>query len=524
MKLKNYFFINKNLYEDLDLCYKKSIESKQHLELIQKYFCDILSNYEKSTNKNNTYVKVHETAKSDPVLITTKRRAKIIEKELELKIKDSGGIVDIEYQSEYSDTKEIYKLDIKNINFIDNTTNSNIIISSKDLKNICASISNSKNELINKLEIYYNKFIIEFISYDLTELINFIITIDILYCKCSIANDYNYCKPTIKNSNKSFVNFTGIRHCLIEHLNNKELYITNDLSIGEENNDCNGILLYGTNAVGKTSIIKAIGIAIIMAQAGLYVPATNFDFFPYNSIFTRILGNDNIFKGLSTFAVEMSELRCILQLADKNSIILGDELCSGTESDSALSIFVSGLEILHEKDCTFLFATHFHEIVKYDEIIKLDKLKLYHMTIVYDNIKKKLIYDRKLKEGSGDSMYGLEVCKSLNLPDSFLDRAHELRIKYNNFYKNILSRDTSKYNSNKIKNICEICKIKDGSEIHHLEYQKNADNKYIKNKDYNFNKDHVANLINICNECHDNIHRLNIKLKKYKTSDNYELF
>ena len=159
----------------------------------------------------------------------------------------------------------------------------------------------------------------------------------------------------------------------------------------------NGILLYGTNAVGKTSFIKAIGIAIVMAQAGLYVPASEFIYYPYETLFTRILGNDNIFKGLSTFAVEMTELRTILQMADKNSLILGDELCSGTESDSALSIFVAGLENLHKKYCTFLFATHFHEIVKYEEILALTQMKMYHMSVKFDKKNNKLEYDRKLK-------------------------------------------------------------------------------------------------------------------------------
>ena len=123
-----------------------------------------------------------------------------------------------------------------------------------------------------------------------------------------------------------------------------------------------------------------------MAQAGLFVPAAEFTYCPYNTLFTRILGNDNIFKGLSTFAVEMTELRTILQMADNNSLILGDELCSGTESDSALSIFVAGLEDLHQKECTFLFATHFHEIVKYSEIEALDKLKMFHMSVIFDQI------------------------------------------------------------------------------------------------------------------------------------------
>ena len=142
---------------------------------------------------------------------------------------------------------------------------------------------------------------------------------------------------------KSFFDAKSIRHCLIEQLQTKEKYITNDISLGK-NED--GILLYGTNAVGKTSIIRSIGICVVMAQAGLFVPCEKFDFYPYNNIFSRILGNDNLFKGLSTFAVEMSELRHILRYTDENSLILGDELCSGTEIESAISIFVAGYSII----------------------------------------------------------------------------------------------------------------------------------------------------------------------------------
>ena len=86
-----------------------------------------------------------------------------------------------------------------------------------------------------------------------------------------------------------------------------------------------------------------------MAQSGLFVPCSSFIYKPYEYIFTRILGNDNIFKGLSTFAVEMSELRSILRLSNENSLILGDELCSGTESISAKSIFVAGVQSLLNK-------------------------------------------------------------------------------------------------------------------------------------------------------------------------------
>jgi DNA mismatch repair protein MutS len=133
-------------------------------------------------------------------------------------------------------------------------------------------------------------------------------------------------------------------------------------------------------------------------------------------------------------------------------------------------------------------------------------------------------------------MYGLEVCKSLNLPQNFLDRAHQLRVKYNNVYKNILDMNTSKYNSKKVKGICEICKINIGTEIHHLEYQKNANkNHYLEE---GFHKNHVANLVNICEDCHNNIHNNDTKIntnidskkiikkkliKKTKTENGYEI-
>ena len=527
--LKNMFFINKGLYEKVDNGYKKSIESRQLIECIRDNFSNMIKEFEKST-KTTEFVKLHETPKMEPTLISTKRRTTFLKKSFESREKS----IELKYKSEFTDKDETFKLDIDNIDFVPyNGNNSNVCITNSTIRNIAISINNSKNELLGILELYYNDFVNKFIENNniLDDLIQFISEIDILQCKCFIASKYNYCKPTITESDKSFINFTGIRHCLIEQLNTREVYVTNDLELGNTNqkNYSNGILLYGTNAVGKTSFIKSIGISIIMAQAGLFVPCKTFEYYPYNYIFTRILGNDNIFKGLSTFAVEMSELRTILQFSDKNSLILGDELCSGTESDSALSIFVAGLEELHKNESSFMFATHFHEIVKYEEVKNLNKIKLYHMEVIFDKSTNKLVYDRKLKEGPGDSMYGLEVCKALNLPENFLIRAHELRIKYNNVYKNILDMDTSKYNSKKIKGLCELCKVNIGTEIHHLEYQKNANkNDYLEE---GFHKNHVANLVNICEECHNNIHKNDSKkiivrkkiVKKTKTDNGYEI-
>ena len=328
-----------------------------------------------------------------------------------------------------------------------------------------------------------------------------------LYTKASIAQKYNYCKPNIVKSEKSFVNAQKLRHCLIERFQSNELYVTNDIVVGDGNTD--GILLYGTNAVGKTTIIRALGISIIMAQAGLYVPCSEFNFMPYKYIFTRIIGNDNIFKGLSTFAVEMSELRTILRLSDENSLILGDELCSGTETQSAISIFVSGIQKLHKCRSSFIFATHLHEIVDYEEISQCDNLKLKHMTVIYDREKDTLIYDRKLKDGPGNNTYGLEVCKSLNLPQDFLDNAYEIRAKYFPENKSLLSLKTSRYNSKKIVGFCEKCKKNMATEVHHLLHQSQSNNDgFITHDDNVFHKNNLANLMTLCDDCHTLEHKL----------------
>tara|TARA_Y100000389_G_scaffold201031_1_gene242781 strand:+ start:319 stop:3450 length:3132 start_codon:yes stop_codon:yes gene_type:complete len=536
-KLSNYTldelgFINKNYNNDLNILLKNSIDAREQFEAICKYFSQLISVYEKpkqkkSENLDAEYIKIHETSKNDAMLIGTKRRIMILKDIISKIIEKEGCYIGIKYKSKYSKQEELLTLDLSALEYkIHGNNQTSMIISSPHINEISNSIQNSKDILIDGLTNHYNIIVAKFLELNNKTKLNiiskFIGIIDLCHNKAYNANKYNYCRPIIRensyNSEKSYMQFTKIRHCLIEHLNNKELYVTNDLSIG---NNINGMLLYGTNAVGKTSFIKSAGIAIIMAQAGMYVPCESFIYYPYNYLFTRILGNDNIFKGLSTFAVEMCELRTILKQATQNSIILGDELCSGTESTSALSIFVSSLELLHNLESTFLFATHFHEILDYEEVINLNKIKIFHMSVIFDREKRTLIYDRTLREGAGETMYGLEVAKSLDLPDDFIERAYVLRNKYSNKNK-ILESNVSIYNAKKIKGMCEICNKNPGTEVHHLQFQKMANSKGI--IDGKFHKNKKANLINICEDCHNKIHNKDTQYEFKKTSNGYELF
>ena len=511
-------FIENGIDEELD---KKTLvlkDSELKLNSIADYLSILIENKEKKSGKTTDFVKIHETEKNNFSLLSTSRRCKLLEDALP----NEETIISLKYDS-ILNKKFDFKISKKHFEY-EKQSASNNSICDEQINTLCKNISTIKVSLKDLITLVYNKFVNNFEKFNtkLESIINFTTLIDILYTKCFIAKKYKYCKPNIVKSDKSFVDAKKLRHCLIERFQSNEQYVSNDVVLGNNNTD--GILLYGTNAVGKTTIIRALGISIIMAQAGLFVPSSEFNFMPYKYIFTRIIGNDNIFKGLSTFAVEMSELRTILRLSDENSLILGDELCSGTETQSAISIFVAGIQKLHKCKSSFIFATHLHEIIDYNEINCLESVKLQHMSVIYDKERDTLIYDRKLKDGPGNSMYGLEVCKSLNLPQDFLDAAYEIRMKYLPQSSSILSLKTSRYNSKKIVGICEKCEKNKGTEVHHLQYQKDADtNGIINNNDGFLHKNILANLLTLCEFCHNDIHKKNIKLKKIKTTKGTEL-
>jgi len=502
-------FIKKNVDVHLDEQYQCLLESSDKLEAIRLFLNNKISNVEKK-EKTNEYVKKHETEKLCISLVATKRRCILLKNDLnslkEKKIK-------LSYISTFSGKEEVFIFDNDNSLLFESQTTTYDFIRHYQINELCKNITTIKNQLKELITNIYIKCVLDklsdMFSDKLEKIIEYITYIDTIYTKAFISKKYHYCKPIIdSSSDKSFFKAKGMRHPLIEHLQTNELYITNDLDLGNEESK-DGILLYGTNAVGKTSLIRAIGINIIMAQAGLFVPCSQFTYKPYQYIFTRILGNDNIFKGLSTFAVEMSELRTILKICNKDSLILGDELCSGTESISAKSIFVAGVQTLISKKSSFIFATHLHEIIEYEEIDKCERLSLKHMAVSYDRGNDKLIYDRKIKDGPGNNMYGLEVCRSLSLPQDFITLADNIRLKYNPISNSLLSLKKTKYNSKKIKGLCENCGKKMSTEIHHLVPQKNADKKgIIHNEDGSFfHKNHLANLLAVCEECHLNFHK-----------------
>jgi DNA mismatch repair protein MutS len=288
-------------------------------------------------------------------------------------------------------------------------------LTSKEINKESDNIIKCNNLIYSIVLKYYTPFVSNYINTygeTIDNLIKYLTRVDIASCNAKNAFEYCYYRPNIKqisnDDDTSYIKATNIRHPIIERINTKIKYVGNDVSLNKD-----GYLLYGINASGKSCFMKTIGLNIIMAQAGMFVASKNFEYMPYHNIFTRISGMDNIYKGMSSFTVEMTELRNILQRCNKYSIVLGDEICCGTESISAIAIVASALDVLIKNNATFIFATHLHELTDMKlikEHIQTSKINVKHMHISIDE-NNNIIYERKMQDGQGSQVYGLEVCK-----------------------------------------------------------------------------------------------------------------
>ena len=317
---------------------------------------------------------------------------------------------------------------------------------------------------------------------------------------CSVFNHYT--RPEIKVKESSYFKAKEMRHPIVEKISTDTAYIPHDMELGYGTNQ-DGILLYGINSSGKSTLMKSIGLNIILAQIGYYTACTKFEFTPYASLFTRISGNDNMFRALSAFMVEMTELMAILKRNDNKSLIIGDEICRGTEEKSANIIVCYMLETLANAKSSFITATHLHQIASLESVIKLERVKAKHLKITYDHENDTLIYDRHLSDGQGETFYGLQVAKFLMKDKKFNERTSEILKEYEQFQ----SPSVCKYNSQVYLNCCEICKSKSDLETHHIVWQKDFNEQEINPNKFYLKKNDASNLVTLCRECHDKVDR-----------------
>jgi len=356
------------------------------------------------------------------------------------------------------------------------------------------------------------------------EIIEIITKLDFFATIAKIAKIYNYTRPIINDCQNQvgYIKAEKIRHPIVERIVEHE-YVPHDVEIGQSN--LKGMLIYGLNSAGKSVLMKAIGINVIMAQAGFFVAAQRFEYYPYKSLYARITGNDNLFRGLSSYSLEIVELNSILKRSNESTLVIGDEVCRGTEHVSGNAIVATTLLKLAELKSTFVFATHLHELMELEEIKSNASIKAFHLSVEHDETLDRLIYDRLLKPGSGERIYGITVAKYIIKDDEFIKKALEIKNRLINRDPNsaALSTKKSRYNNDVIMDCCHICGKREklgesmtNLETHHINHQKDCDeNGFVKSKPY-IKKNQIFNLMVVCQTCHDKIHNDEIEIEGIK--------
>jgi len=440
----------------------------------------------------------------------------------------------------FSSDEEFSKFSVKKLtNSVKITSAFTDKLSDKIMKNRRKIITLVKERYLTLQSLYERRY-----SLLLDRVISYIADLDVGVSSSKVAHSYNYSRPMIVEvrDDENFMQIMQLRHPLIEMQESSGIYVPNDVVMGAKNymdlpypqsvmldvdvhdgHDINGVLLYGINSSGKSSLMKSIGIAVIMAQSGFFVSASVMKFSLYDSLFTRIVSKDNLAKGLSTFAVEMLEMKNIFNRATVGSLVLGDEISHGTETLSGVAIVASAIMKLSEIRCIFLFATHLHQLSTMQEITLLDNVVNLHLSVEYDQESDKLIFNRVLQSGSGSSIYGLEFAKSLHMDSDFLNMANSIRKRLANDFDELellVKKRRSKYNKELYITKCVICG-EVAEDVHHISQQSLADKAGFIG---HFHQDHKHNLVPLCKEHHNQIHEGKIEVNGFvMTSSGLEL-
>ena len=425
-------------------------------------------------------------------------------------------------EAAFKKDEEFSKYSVKKLtNSVKITSTFTDTLSDKIMKNRRKIVVLVKEKYIQLQAVYQRRYALLF-----DRVIAYVSDLDVGVSSSKIAQIYKHSRPMIveAQSDENFMQIMQLRHPLIEIQERGGLYVPNDIVMGNrdhmdlphpqtvmlnvsvhDGHDVNGVLLYGINSSGKSSLMKSIGIATLMAQSGFFVSASVMKFSIFDSLFTRIVSKDNLAKGLSTFAVEMLELKNIFNRATVRSLVLGDEISHGTETLSGVAIVASAIMKLAKTRCLFLFATHLHQLSTMQEITRLNNVVDLHLSVEYDEEKDKLIFNRVLQEGSGSSIYGLEFAKSLHMDSEFLGEANAIRKRLSNDFDELellVKKKKSKYNKELYVTKCVICGAI-AEDVHHISQRSLADKAGFIG---HFHKDNKHNLVPLCKEHHNQIH------------------
>ena len=242
--------------------------------------------------------------------------------------------------------------------------------------------------------------------------------LDVIASLAEAGSREGYVRPEL--ADEFSLEITAGRHPVVERMMPREKFIPNDISLTE---DARMIILTGPNMAGKSTVLRQVGLIVLMAQVGSFVPALRARIGIVDRLFTRVGASDNLVRGQSTFMVEMSETSAILHTATRRSLVLLDEIGRGTSTYDGISIAWSVSEHLHDVvGCKTVFATHYHELTQLSD--SLVAVRNYNVQV--REVEDQVLFLHRLQPGGADRSYGIEVGRLAGLPPTVLKRAQEL--------------------------------------------------------------------------------------------------
>ena len=290
------------------------------------------------------------------------------------------------------------------------------------LKEVEAEVLGAQNK-INKREYDCFQNIRDMISERILELMHTadaIAEIDVLAGLAKVAIDNGYTKPNMHDGKD--IEVVQGRHPVVEAVMDYNQFTGNNFNIDADEKSL--LLITGPNMAGKSTYMRQNALIVLMSQIGSFIPAESASIGIVDRIFTRIGAGDNLAKGQSTFFLEMSELAYILKNATDKSFVILDEIGRGTSTYDGLSIAYALCKFLLQGDnpkVRTLFATHYHELSELEGVLP----GLLNLTIAVFEKNGKVIFSHKIKKGSAEKSYGVDVAKLAGVPDELLRSAKQ---------------------------------------------------------------------------------------------------
>ncbi|GGE45799.1 DNA mismatch repair protein MutS [Pullulanibacillus camelliae] len=255
----------------------------------------------------------------------------------------------------------------------------------------------------------------------LQKLARYISTVDVLQSLATVSSENNYVKPVFNHERR--IRLTNSRHPVVEKVLDSGQFVANDLYMDDT---CDVLLITGPNMGGKSTAMRQVALAAIMAQIGCFVPADEAVLPIFDQIFTRIGAADDLVSGQSTFMVEMAEAKEAVTEATEQSLILLDEIGRGTSTYDGIAIARSIVEFIHTHvKAKTLFSTHYHELTDLEQA--LARLRNVHVGAKEEE--GRVVFLHKVMKGAADKSYGIHVAELAELPEEVIRRASEILVE-----------------------------------------------------------------------------------------------